>query len=121
MDDMNMDIGNMEEQTLLFKELYSTFCTLRGRKNLNSGKAVHLATELGLKPKQVTVWFHNRRVSWRKKKLEEKHSKLKAGRSSIKADMEGLGSKQGSFTSKAAYIWEAKISLKAVLHVRRGS
>ncbi|XP_042386155.1 homeobox-leucine zipper protein HOX14-like [Zingiber officinale] len=45
---------------------------------LEFGRKLHLAAELGLDPKQVAVWFQNRRARHKNKQVEEAYLELKA-------------------------------------------
>ncbi|KZV41670.1 hypothetical protein F511_21447 [Dorcoceras hygrometricum] len=45
---------------------------------LESRKKMQLARDLGLQPRQVAIWFQNRRARWKARQIEQEYKVLKA-------------------------------------------
>ncbi|TYI18236.1 hypothetical protein ES332_A07G076100v1 [Gossypium tomentosum] len=57
---------------------------------LEPERKTQLAKELGLQPRQVAIWFQNRRARWKTKQLEKDYDTLQASFNTLKADYGNL-------------------------------
>ncbi|KAI4355286.1 hypothetical protein L6164_004075 [Bauhinia variegata] len=66
-----------DEQIKSLESMFETETRLEPRKKLQ------LAKELGLQPRQVAIWFQNKRARWKSKQLEQDYSILRANYNSL--------------------------------------
>ncbi|XWS69738.1 hypothetical protein CRYUN_Cryun04dG0204900 [Craigia yunnanensis] len=57
---------------------------------LDPERKMQLASALGLQPRQIAIWFQNRRARWKTKQLEKDYNLLKRQYEAIKADNDAL-------------------------------
>ncbi|XVF53318.1 hypothetical protein PTKIN_Ptkin05aG0089600 [Pterospermum kingtungense] len=61
-----------DEQIRLLESIFESETKLEPRRKLQ------LARELGLQPRQIDIWFQNRRARWKSKQIEQDYKTLKA-------------------------------------------
>lgn len=57
---------------------------------LEPERKVQLAKDLGLQPRQVAIWFQNRRARWKTKQLEKDYDALQTSYNTLKTDYDNL-------------------------------
>lgn len=77
-----------EEQVKSLELMFETQTKLEPRKKLQ------LAKDLGLHPRQVAIWFQNKRARWKSKQLEREYGALKADYDALLSSFESLKSEK---------------------------
>ncbi|KAG2636355.1 homeobox-leucine zipper protein HOX6-like [Panicum virgatum] len=73
-----------EEQIKSLESMFATQTKLEPRQKLQ------LARELGLQPRQVAIWFQNKRARWKSKQLEREYSALRDDYDALLCSYESL-------------------------------
>ncbi|KQJ83857.1 homeobox-leucine zipper protein HOX22 [Brachypodium distachyon] len=84
-----------EEQ---IRSLESTFHAHQAK--LEPREKAELARELGLQPRQVAIWFQNKRARWRSKQLEHDFAALRAKYDALHSRVESLKQDKLTLTTK---------------------
>eukprot|EP01018_Ginkgo_biloba_P020052 Gb_20878 [translate_table: standard] len=93
-DDVVDDFVNYQPESkkrrLTIEQVRSLEKSFELETKLEPEKKIQLAQELGLQPRQVAVWFQNRRARWKTKQLERDYSVLKVNYDALKSSFEEL-------------------------------
>ncbi|KAK8511958.1 hypothetical protein V6N12_074647 [Hibiscus sabdariffa] len=73
-----------DEQIRLLESIFESETRLEPRKKMQ------VARELGLQPRQVAIWFQNRRARWKSKRIEQDYNTLKANYDNLESRFESL-------------------------------
>ncbi|KAJ6840503.1 homeobox-leucine zipper protein HOX6-like [Iris pallida] len=101
-----------EEQVRSLELMFETQAKLEPRKKLQ------LARELGLHPRQVAIWFQNKRARWKSKQLEREYGALKADYDALLSSFESLKNEKQALAKQLHML--AEVFNKQVLDQERG-
>nr|ACL81158.1 homeobox leucine zipper protein [Mirabilis jalapa] len=73
-----------DEQVRSLETIFATETKLEPKKK------VQVAKELGLQPRQVAIWFQNKRARWKSKQIEKNYRVLKTNYDSLKVKFETM-------------------------------
>lgn len=83
-------VGSEKKRRLRVDQVKALEKNFEVDNKLEPERKVKLAQELGLQPRQVAIWFQNRRARWKTKQLERDYNVLKANFDSLKHNYESL-------------------------------
>lgn len=70
-------MGDQKKKRLSAEQFDLLESSFQEEVKLNPERKMKLAKELGLHPRQVSIWFQNRRARWKAKQLEQLYDRLK--------------------------------------------
>ncbi|CAK8567659.1 unnamed protein product [Lathyrus sativus] len=82
------------------EQIRSLECIFESESKLEPRKKMQLARDLGLQPRQVAIWFQNRRARWKSKRIEQEYRKLKVEYDNLASKFQSLKEEKESLQSE---------------------
>ena len=82
--------GGEKKRRLSVEQVRALERSFEAENKLEPERKARLARDLGLQPRQVAVWFQNRRARWKTKQLERDYAALRQSYDALRADHDAL-------------------------------
>lgn len=89
-DDGSQLVGGEKKRRLNIDQVKALEKSFEVGNKLEPERKMQLARALGLQPRQIAIWFQNRRARWKTKQLEKDYEVLKRQLDAVKAENEAL-------------------------------
>ncbi|XP_047338135.1 homeobox-leucine zipper protein ATHB-12-like [Impatiens glandulifera] len=86
----NKNKKNNNKRRFSDDQIRSLEVIFKSESKLEPAKKLQLAKELGLQPRQVAIWFQNRRARWKSKELQKEYTILHNNFTSLSSQFESL-------------------------------
>lgn len=93
-----------KKKRLTGKQLQFLERSFEADNKLEPEMKMQLAKELGLEPRQIAVWFQNRRARWKTRQLETDYDTLYASYKSLKVNHDNLLKENERLKSEVIYV-----------------
>ena len=91
MKELDQKIWEFDENDVLFYvKVHLLEKSFEAENKLEPERKTQLAKKLGLQPRQVAVWFQNRRARWKTKQLERDYDLLKSSYHSLQSNYDSI-------------------------------
>ncbi|KAK5793154.1 Homeobox-leucine zipper HAT5 -like protein [Gossypium arboreum] len=102
-----------KKRRLTSEQVYLLEKSFEAENKLEPERKSQLAKKLGLQPRQVAVWFQNRRARWKTKQLERDYDLLKSSFDSLQSNYDTILKENEKLKSEVASLTE-KLQAKDV-------
>lgn len=102
-----------KKRRLTAEQVHMLEKSFEAENKLEPERKTQLAKNLGLQPRQVAVWFQNRRARWKTKQLERDYDVLKSSYDSLASNFDSIVKENEKLKSEVASLTE-KLQAKQV-------
>ncbi|KZV55882.1 hypothetical protein F511_15732 [Dorcoceras hygrometricum] len=95
-----------KKRRLTPEQVHSLEKSFEIENKLEPERKTQLAKKLGLQPRQVAVWFQNRRARWKTKQLERDYDQLKSSYDSLVSDYESISKENDKLKAEVLSLME---------------